>query len=104
MPEKKNQHYVPKMLLKRFGYGEGNRQINLFNIASGHLNRGAPMKNQCSRDYFYDQDGVLEGHLSCVEGRYASVIKDAVENERYNPKHVYFLPSAKAFQCRLWCP
>lgn len=87
MPEKKNQHYVPKMLLKRFGYGEDNRQIDLLNIASGRLIRGAPVKNQCSRDYFYDQDGVLEGHLSYFEGRYASVIKDAVENERYNPKH-----------------
>jgi hypothetical protein len=85
MADRKNQHYVPKMLLKRFGYGEDNRQIDLLNVGSGLLVRGAPVKNQCSKDYFYDKDGELEGHLGYFEGRYAKLIRQATETGRYDP-------------------
>jgi len=85
MADRKNQHYVPKMLLKRFGYGDDNRQIDLLNVASRRLVRGAPVKNQCSKDYFYDRNGELEGHLGYFEGRYAKLIRQATETGRYNP-------------------
>ena len=75
MPSRKNQHYVPKMLLKPFGYGLENRQIDLINLATGLVIRGAPVKTQCSRDYFYGRDDVLEKSLGYFEGRFAKIIQ-----------------------------
>lgn len=36
----------------------------------------APVKNQCSRDYFYGDDEKLEGAIQFVERAYASVLKE----------------------------
>lgn len=86
MAKKKNQHYVPKMLLRQFGYGEENRQIDVFNVKARRLITGASVKGQCYRDYFYGTDGVLETHLSALEGVYATIIREAKQTQRYNPR------------------
>ncbi|WP_107355944.1 DUF4238 domain-containing protein [Rhodopseudomonas palustris] len=56
MPDNKNQHYVPRCLLKPFTLNGDGRSINVFNMARERSIANAPVKSQCSRDYFYGRD------------------------------------------------
>lgn len=75
MADHKNQHFVPKAHLRRFVENGGN-SISLANIKNGKRIRGAPIKSQCSRPYFYGKDLVLEKNLQDVEGLYDQVVRD----------------------------
>lgn len=72
MPDNKNHHFVPQSYLKAFGIG---RAINIFNHSRGVGFRNAPIKGQCSKDYFYGQDLVLERQLSELEGKFVSALR-----------------------------
>ena len=76
MASYKNQHFVPKCYLKPFTLrGEG-RAINLYNIDRRGGVRNAPVKNQCSKDYFYGKDLRLEHLLREEEGLYARILEE----------------------------
>ncbi|TWA24752.1 uncharacterized protein DUF4238 [Sinorhizobium medicae] len=75
MAENKLHHYVPKCHLRQFASGEA---INLFNMASERLIRGAPIKGQCARNHFYGKDGGVERALQDIEGAYATTVAKAV--------------------------
>src|SRR5262249_48160748 len=74
-----NQHFVPRCYLRPFTYAGEGKAINLFNLDSERLIQGAPVKGQCSGDYFYGDDLVLEKLLQAFEGRYAERLKAIVE-------------------------
>lgn len=74
MPENKLQHYVPKCHLRPFSLDSERSAINLYNIARGRLIKGAPIKGQCARSYFYGTDPLLERALQEPEGAYAAVV------------------------------
>lgn len=76
MATNKNQHFVPRCYLKAFAHGRDNAAINLFNIDRQCFVRGAPLKNQCSGDYFYGRDLKIEKGLQVIEGLYAQVTAD----------------------------
>ena len=76
MATNKNQHFVPRCYLKPFTANGENAAINLYNIDRNRLIRGAPVKNQCSRDYFYGQDPQLEEAIQSVESAYGSVLRE----------------------------
>ena len=79
MPCNKNQHFVPRCYLSPFtDVGEG-KAINLFNLDHNRAIRGAPVKGQCSGDYFYGDDLVLEKLLQTFEGRYAARLRAILE-------------------------
>ncbi len=62
MSKKKNQHFVPRFYFRYFS-NDGKR-ISLLNIASGKTVKDAPIKSQCSKDYYYgdkDMEDALEG-------------------------------------------
>lgn len=60
MATNKNQHFVPRCYLRPFtANGEG-VVINLYNIDRQKFIPNAPVKNQCSGNYFYGQDDVLK--------------------------------------------
>ena len=63
MADHKNQHFVPRVLLRPFTKG-----INLNNIRADQLIPDAPLKGQCARHYWYGEDGQLEAILSKLEG------------------------------------
>lgn len=75
MASNKNQHYVPQCYLRQFSTTDSGSAINLFNIDSGKFIQGAPIKNQCSKNYFYGDDLALEKAFQPIEGQYSSVIK-----------------------------
>ena len=52
MADNKNQHYVPRVHLKPFTLDGEGLAINLLNIDRMKPISNAPVKNQCSGDYF----------------------------------------------------
>lgn len=76
MPANKNQHFVPRCYLRSFSWGGNGKAINLYNIALRMTVLGAPVKNQCARDYLYCKDDPrLEKALKLMEDGYASSIR-----------------------------
>lgn len=75
MVTNKNQHFVPRCHLRSFTKDEGGTAINVLNIDREKFFPDAPVKSQCSGDYFYGKDDQLESAIRTVEGAYASTLK-----------------------------
>lgn len=74
MADHKNQHFVPRCVLKPFSLERKGLAINLFNLQRTTAIRHAPTKSQCARPYLYGADLELEKRLSELEGHYAQII------------------------------
>jgi hypothetical protein len=74
MPERKNQHFVPKCALRPFTLNMEGLAINVFNIARNRPIKNAPVKGQCARDYLYGRDLKAEELLGRLEGQYARIL------------------------------
>lgn len=83
MATNKNQHFVPRCYLRQFTIECEDKAINLYNIDRDRYIQGAPVKNQCSGDYFYGQDDTLESAIQSVEHAYSSAIR-AILARNYN--------------------
>lgn len=95
MAEKKKQHYVPKMYLKNFSWGEARKQINIALLRSGRIVLDGDLAGQCYEDYFYGKDLVIENALVPLEGRakaiLAQIIASGAAPKRYSQDHDAFL-------------
>lgn len=76
MASQKNQHFVPKVHLVPFTTNRDEKSISLFHIKSVHVIHGAPIKSQCSGNYFYGTDRVFENLLASLEGMYAQIVRE----------------------------
>jgi len=74
MADRKNQHFVPRALLKSWTLGGEGKAINLYNIRASRGIPQAPVKNQCSRDYFYGKDLQIETWLGHGEDAFKRVV------------------------------
>jgi hypothetical protein len=74
MPALKNQHFVPRCHLRPFTLDGDGLAINLFNFALRRAVANAPVKNQCSADYFYGKDLHYEKKMQVIEGLYSAAI------------------------------
>jgi hypothetical protein len=79
MATNKNQHFVPRCYLRPFTIDSANLAINLFNIARLKFIECAPVKYQCSSDYFYGKDLGLEKALQLTEGSYAAALREILK-------------------------
>lgn len=75
MPDYKNQHFVPRAHFKPFSLGGEGKAVHLYLIHKGRPVWNAPVGGQCSKPYFYGQDGQLEKLLARIEGAYATLIR-----------------------------
>lgn len=75
MADNKNQHFVPRCYLRPFSLDRAGKVINLFNLDLARAIPRAPVKGQCSGDYFYGDDLRLERLLQTFEGDYANLLK-----------------------------
>lgn len=82
MASNKNQHFVPRCYLRPFTLDGAGAAINVFNIDRQLFFEKAPVKNQCSRDYFYGKDEALEGAIQATEGAYSSVLRE-IQQPKY---------------------
>jgi hypothetical protein len=92
MASNKNQHYVPQCYLKRFSSSESGAAISLFNLDRKKLIKNAPIKNQCSKGYFYGEDLIVEKALQPIEGKYSTVINQIIKpGYNLSEEHKIFL-------------
>lgn len=98
MPNNKNQHYVPRAHLRPFTWNEEGKAINLVLFENGKSISCAPVKNQCSRSYFYGRDLKLENALSQVEGLYASALRE-INVAKSKANLLKFLRDISYLQC-----
>lgn len=75
MATNKNQHFVPRCHLRPFTKDEGDASINVFNLDRRKLIPNAPVKNQCSRNYFYGKDDLLETAIQSMESAYGATVR-----------------------------
>jgi hypothetical protein len=94
----KNQHFVPRCYLRPFTIDNANKAINLHNLDQARSIAGAAVKGQCSGDYFYGDDLVIEKALQSFEGLYASRLKailtlgyQLIEEDRELLREFWFL-------------
>lgn len=80
MSKFKNNHFVPQRYLKRFR-SLSNRQVGLYNLKSDRTVEGAPMKTQCSRDYFYTKNPAFEGELTKLEASHETLFERMIADE-----------------------
>lgn len=85
MPSFKNQHFVPQCYLRPFGNQNSLRAkcISLFNLKSQEFITDAPIKNQCSKDYFYGKDLKIERYLHKFEGTYSNLLQKILLQPSY---------------------
>jgi Protein of unknown function (DUF4238) len=76
----KNNHFVPQRYLKRFR-SISDRQVGLFNLKSGRIVEGAPMKTQCSRDYFYTKNPTFEREFTKLEANHETLFERIIADE-----------------------
>ncbi len=82
MATNKNQHFVPRYHLRPFTLGSEDAAINLFNLDCKKLIPNAPVKNQCSKDYFYCKNERLEKAIQLIESGYSQALRDLIQNYR----------------------
>lgn len=78
MATNKNQHFVPRCYLRPFTVDEADAAINLYNIDRKRFISNAPVKHQCSGDYFYGKDDLLEAAIRSLETAYARVLREVL--------------------------
>jgi len=80
VPVNKNQHFVPKCYMKPFTSGGAGKAISLLNIDQERFIDNAPVKSQCSSDYFYGTDDKLEQAIQHIERSYAAAVKEILQD------------------------
>lgn len=76
MATNKNQHFVPLCHLRAFTIDGADAAINLYNIDQKRFIPRASVKRQCSGDYFYGRDPLLEAAIQSVESAYGSALRE----------------------------
>src|SRR6185312_6814110 len=92
MAEKKNQHFVPKFLLRKFS--DDGKSLALVLLSAGKIVRGASLTNQCAKDYFYGRDSAVEDAVAAWEGEIAATVRNL------DPHVLQNLPFDKLYQLR----
>src|SRR3546814_61237 len=75
MADNKNQHFVPRVHLRPFTVNGEGLAINLFNLDRMKAIPNAPVRNQCSGDYFYGQNKLLENAINFIEDPYGPIVR-----------------------------
>ncbi len=82
MASNKNQHYVPRVYLRPFTMNGDGLAISLINLDRKKLISNAPVKNQCSGDYFYGNDEKLEHAIQQLESGYGKCLRELYANSK----------------------
>jgi len=79
MASNKNQHFVPRCYLRPFTHDGADSAINLYNIDRQKFIEMASVKHQCSGDYFYGSDPLLENAIQSTEGAYGTALREILK-------------------------
>ncbi|MHA7582063.1 DUF4238 domain-containing protein [Paenibacillus vandeheii] len=87
MPEKKNQHFVPRFYLKYFSHEYQGKFLSLFNIPSRKFIERAALNGQASKNYFYGKDLTIENALGDIEKETSKLFSLMIETQITPPSH-----------------
>lgn len=79
MASNKNQHFVPRCYLRSFAIDGSNSAINLYNIDRQRFIEKAALKHQCSGNYFYGKDPLLERAIKGIEDGYGNCLREILK-------------------------
>ncbi len=79
MAEKKNQHFVPKVHLKKFASDDKKKQISIWLPKQDRVILGASIRDQCSKSYFYGKDMKIEEFFNSPEGMFGKIVDHLTE-------------------------
>jgi hypothetical protein len=82
MATNKNQHFVPRCYLRPFTIDGADAAINIYNLDRKKFIPMAPVKSQCSGDYFYGQDKQLEHAIQLVESGYGHSLRTLLNSSK----------------------
>lgn len=92
MSNKKNQHFVPRFLLRNFSAGNDRKSIGVWVIESEAYIPRASIKHQACIDYFYGKGQELENAFETIEGHVAPLFKHIATKrhlpERFSEEHI----------------
>ncbi len=94
MAEYKRQHYVPKLILRRFS--KDGVRIGVVVLGSGQRIEEATLSAQCYGNYFYGTDLTMEKAFASSEAEFASIIGD-LSNSRLESLNADQLEKAQDF-------
>lgn len=85
MPSNKNQHFVPQFLLRNFSsdLGKSKKSINTYILKNKKFVENVSIKSQCSKDYFYGKNLIIEKKLQEYERNVDPEFKKIINNN-YN--------------------
>lgn len=83
MPNKKNNHVVPKCYLKHFSKADG--LIDIFLLKTNQTLNNIPYSSQCQIDYYYGKDPTWEDVLGKLESDCAPIFEKIVGDKAYYP-------------------
>lgn len=93
--EKKNQHFVPKFLLKFFSLNKEEKALGMFITKTGIFQKSVSLVEQASKKYYYGEDGVVEDWLGVIEGNVKPIFSEIIENRNlpkfHSDNHIFLL-------------
>jgi hypothetical protein len=98
----KNQHYVPKFLLKNFTFSEVSDKVKRIKLYSMEKDKVIyqPIDNTFSQNFFYDNDNKIENGINgVIESMTAPIINDLLKNENIESLNIESKQSLLTFIC-----
>lgn len=80
MADKKNQHFIPQFYLRNFSLNGNKKEVGTYLINKSQFIDAVPIKNQCSKPYFYGKDGIVENFFSNFENDIAPLFSRIKRN------------------------
>lgn len=75
MPEKKNQHFVPRFYLKYFSNNFKGKTLGIYNFSDDKYIPNGGLYNQAANDYFYGEDLKVENAFGEIETETSILLK-----------------------------
>ncbi|WP_445431675.1 DUF4238 domain-containing protein [Chryseobacterium indoltheticum] len=86
MAKKKNQHYLPQFYIRHFSIENNQKEIGIYNLKQDLYIKKGSIKHQCSENYFYGEDEIVENFLAKIEGNFAKTFKSIIEFKKIDKK------------------
>lgn len=87
MAKKKNQHYLPQFYIRHFSIENNQKEIGIYNLKQDLYIYKGSIKHQCSENYFYGEDEIVENFLAKIEGNFAKTFKSIIEFKKIDKKN-----------------
>jgi len=79
----KNQHYIPRFLMRNFSEDENKEYITTYLLNEKRIVPNASIKNQASKDYIYGKDQTIENIFQNIEDATAITFSKIIKKVKW---------------------